>query len=196
MTICCTRWTAAVDLRPPRSIRPEYRPPMQLASKVNVCCLCLKRKDEGVASAVLAAVPSRLLLPPPARRRVSGSPSNRRGRGARFGAPLDSRTASARRPESPRTARVRSSRPPDGDAAPLRSGRRRKSMANRASPGHAAASGSQALRLAARRLPKRPGRACLAQHEVLDGDAVLVLPGRVANARPGRVVPGQRDGGG
>jgi len=50
------------------------------------------------------------------------------------------------------------------------------------------------LRLAARRLPKRPGRACLAQYEVLDGDAVLVLPGRVSDARPGRVVSGQRHG--
>jgi hypothetical protein len=58
------------------------------------------------------------------------------------------------------------------------------------------AGNSLALRLAARRIPNRPGRARLAQHEVLHGDGVLVLPGRVADARPGRVVRGQRDGAG
>ena len=39
-----------------------------------------------------------------------------------------------------------------------------------------------ALRLAARRASKRPGRARLAQHEVLHRDGVLVLPGRVSDA--------------
>ena len=39
-----------------------------------------------------------------------------------------------------------------------------------------------------------PGGLALRKHEVLHGDGVLVLPGRVADARPGRVVPGQRNG--
>ncbi len=58
------------------------------------------------------------------------------------------------------------------------------------------AGNSLALRLAARVVPNWLGRTRFAQHEVLDGDGVLVLPGRVADARPGRVVPGQRDGAG
>src|ERR1039458_3349639 len=50
------------------------------------------------------------------------------------------------------------------------------------------------LRLAARGVPNRSGWARLAKHEVLHGDGVLVLPRRVADARPRRVVPGLPDG--